>query len=210
MKGFYLRKIFALLYKSDDISIFEDFLSGIEHTFPNGTHGETSPRPEILDLASDLVSASDRVSLNVDLSTSSTPSIGCHPISGQRLHVSSSNPSENDLRTTLDELWQYNFLNSKFTNLTPEQEFDERCKRLFWWFWRFSPERSGVSPLAPAHSLLPDTPIHSFNSAVSAMASTPGSYFRRQCYWSDRLSTTFSPVYLFPDPRVHQGLTKIP
>ncbi|MBE9138187.1 type III-B CRISPR-associated protein Cas10/Cmr2 [Nodosilinea sp. LEGE 07088] len=50
------------------------------------------------------------------------------------------------------------------------------AKHVFWWFWRFYPEYwAKANPdsqalLYPAHRILPDCPLHSYQSTVSALA----------------------------------------
>lgn len=74
---------------------------------------------------------------------------------------------------------------------------------VFWWFWRFYPEilasKKPEALLIPAHRILPDSPLHSYKSTVSALV---GAMFS-----SDRdsekpehpylLLFTFSPVQEF-------------
>ncbi|NEQ99848.1 MAG: type III-B CRISPR-associated protein Cas10/Cmr2, partial [Cyanothece sp. SIO2G6] len=51
-------------------------------------------------------------------------------------------------------------------------DLSEKLQRLLWWAWRFAPEQAmnaSLDFLYPAHSVLPDNPIHSHNSTVSAL-----------------------------------------
>jgi CRISPR-associated protein Cmr2 len=100
-------------------------------------------------LICDVASSSDRLDLPND-----TPeqSIACHPISGQK-HTIPSSPKTPIIPSTILE--------------HPDPE------TVYWWFWRFYPEwRSPQSLLDPAHTILPDCPLHSYQTAVSAFATT--------------------------------------
>ncbi|NEO93687.1 MAG: hypothetical protein F6K56_27195, partial [Moorea sp. SIO3G5] len=98
-------------------------------------------------------SSSDRVNLGAVNNTESDDCQVKHPISGQQHQIDSFNqqetPNLGDIATELDG------------------------KKVFWWLWRFYPEiRAKQYPnalLVPAHKILPDCPIHSYNSTVSAL-----------------------------------------
>ncbi|NEO72186.1 type III-B CRISPR-associated protein Cas10/Cmr2 [Moorena sp. SIO3H5] len=100
-----------------------------------------------------IASSSDRVNLGAVINTESNDCQVKHPISGQQHQIDSFNQQEipllGDIATELDE------------------------KKVFWWLWRFYPEiRAKEYPnalLVPAHKILPDCPIHSYNSTVSAL-----------------------------------------
>lgn len=97
-----------------------------------------------------IASSSDRL----NLPNNGQPStIASHPISGQKHSVESTvNPIEIPLEIQ--------------TETDPE--------KVFWWFWRFYPDRLRQETpdflLHPAHSVLPDCPIHSYQSTVSALS----------------------------------------
>lgn len=98
----------------------------------------------------DIASSSDR--LNFISKTSDAP-IARHPISGQvhPLKNSSSDPDLSEVRTWTDS------------------------EQVYWWFWRFYPElrvpQNQDALLEPAHLILPDCPLHSYQTTVSALTS---------------------------------------
>jgi len=97
-----------------------------------------------------IASSSDRLNLSNNGQPSTTAS---HPISGQKHSVESTvNPIEIPLEIQTE----------------PDPE------KVFWWFWRFYPDRLRQETpdflLHPAHSVLPDCPIHSYQSTVSALS----------------------------------------
>ena len=98
-----------------------------------------------------IAAASDRV----NLPTRTPPQVSaCHPISGQPQVLGSGSPP----CLTLD-----------FSAIQAE----ENPKTVFWWFWRFYPELwAKTYPdalLYPAHPILPDCPLPSYQSTVSAL-----------------------------------------
>lgn len=100
----------------------------------------------------DIAGSSDRVNLNVKSQLPDDIEVR-HPISGQRQTVTA--PS---LEISIPEDIK------KSTN----------TKQVFWWFWRFYPEylaqADAQALLYPAHRILPDCPLHSYQSTVSALA----------------------------------------
>jgi CRISPR-associated protein Cmr2 len=139
-------------------------------------------------LSAEIGSSSDRV--NLKLNQQSNTILKCkHPISGQS--------------QTLDApqfpIIDVSSLNSEFD---PKSESD--IKKLFWWFWRFYPEKVAQSNsdalLLPAHKILPDCPQHSYNSTVSALAGAmfPENLPPDETYKHPYLLIfTFSPVQEF-------------
>ena len=75
-----------------------------------------------------------------------------HPISGQTRNITSQ-----DSRPEIP------------AEITSETDIE----KLFWWFWRFYPELIQQNQndffLYPAHSILPDCPLYSYKSTVSAL-----------------------------------------
>ncbi|AOY78995.1 type III-B CRISPR-associated protein Cas10/Cmr2 [Moorena producens JHB] len=100
-----------------------------------------------------IASSSDRVNLGAAYHTKTDTCQVKHPISGQQHQIDCFNqqeiPNLGDIATERDG------------------------KKVFWWLWRFYPEiRAKQDPnalLVPAHKILPDCPIHSYNSTVSAL-----------------------------------------
>ena len=98
-----------------------------------------------------VAAASDRVNLQ---SNSNAPLHACHPISGQKHPVTA---------------WSDRALSD-----IPDTILKETCpQKVFWWFWRFDPERltrqQPAALLFPAHTILPDCPLHSYQATVSAL-----------------------------------------
>jgi CRISPR-associated protein Cmr2 len=128
--------------------------------------------------------SSDRVSLAPNTSKVDKSSIMVrHPISGQKQNISTQfDVSKLDIGSIQDE---------------------EDMQKVFWWFWRFFPELlarqdSDYALLIPTHRILPDCPLHSYQSTVSALA---GAMFRDVTQTRNDspylLLFTFSPVQEF-------------
>jgi CRISPR-associated protein Cmr2 len=110
-------------------------------------------------LFQNIASSSDRVNLEVNLNSKETENnreiTVKHPISGQTLKV--------------------NQLNSKLADFSSifEQIKDLNSQQALWWCWRFLPEiiaqKQPESLLYPAHQILPDCPLNSYASTVSAL-----------------------------------------
>ncbi|NCR54315.1 MAG: type III-B CRISPR-associated protein Cas10/Cmr2 [Microcystis aeruginosa L211-07] len=102
------------------------------------------------ELPQQIASSSDRVNLGEAQGTNIN-SVK-HPISGQTRNITSQ-----DSRPEIP------------AEITSETDIE----KLFWWFWRFYPEliRQNQNDffLYPAHSILPDCPLHSYKSTVSAL-----------------------------------------
>ncbi|MEG4230838.1 type III-B CRISPR-associated protein Cas10/Cmr2 [Microcoleus sp. Pol11C3] len=80
---------------------------------------------------------------------------------------------------------------------------DNPAKKAFWWLWRFYPEylaqQQPDALLYPADGLIPDCPLHSYNSTVSAIAGAiPEDYTEKDANKHPYLLLfTFSPVQEF-------------
>jgi len=108
-------------------------------------------------LAQDIAASSDRVNLQTQ-ATSGV--VACHPISGQRQPLTSRLPES---------------LSIDLSAIATEED----AEKVYWWFWRFHPElmaQQQTHPenpsdllLLPAHPVLPDCPLHSHQSTVSAL-----------------------------------------
>lgn len=105
---------------------------------------------QIEELPLQIASSSDRVNLGEAQGTNIN-SVK-HPISGQTRNITSQ-----DSRPEIP------------AEITSETDIE----KLFWWFWRFYPELIRQNQkdffLYPAHSILPDCPLHSYKSTVSAL-----------------------------------------
>ena len=124
-----------------------------------------------------IASSSDRL----NLPNNGQPStIARHPISGQKHSVESTvNPIEIPLEIQ--------------TETDPE--------KVFWWFWRFYPDRLRQDTpdflLHPAHSVLPDCPIHSYQSTVSALSGSVSALSGSTTEHPYLLLFSFSPIQDF-------------
>jgi len=129
-----------------------------------------------------IADSSDRVNLHAQ---TPEPSHSCHPISGIKRSLQSTIPHPD------------------ITKIPASIRQNPDPKTVFWWFWRFHPERTNNSHpealIFPTHTILPDCPLHSYQAAVSALT---GAMFPEG--WAeptpDRpylLLFTFSPVQEF-------------
>ena len=113
--------------------------------------------------AENIASASDRLNL-ATLASISPHTTACHPISGQTQSLTASYPTltKASIRAVIGE------------PLTAQLFASPSAKTVFFWFWRFAPEiaaqQNPDALLHPAHIVLPDCPIHSYQSTVSAIA----------------------------------------
>lgn len=157
---YYARKLYALL--RDPIENTSDY---------EALRQDISELPELKiwwddcgHQAADIGSASDRVSLNQRKSDESdtSPIEVRHPISGQRQPIESPNICDQRIQKIVD-VWN---------SFPSDISIEDKLKRLFLWCWRFYPEQRDCSKTAllnPAHRILPDCPIPSYNSTVSAL-----------------------------------------
>ncbi|NJL23690.1 MAG: hypothetical protein HC895_27470 [Leptolyngbyaceae cyanobacterium SM1_3_5] len=154
---YYSRKLYALLHEShgshffDRLDCFNDCLEALQQWWE--TQGK---------LASELTSTADRINLSDAPSSSQAFEIH-HPISGQKLEIAANKPQPN-----ADQAQLIDAINAVWHSIAA-LEPDARMQQLFTWCWRFMPESSGRSLLTPADRVLPDTALHSHNSAVSAL-----------------------------------------
>ena len=187
-QAFYARKLYALLQEPHDGDRFDD--NALRGAVPElgdaiawwATHGST---------LQDISSASDRVSLyEKDLPDKIEAR---HPISGQSQELDDMKMTTANER--LDAI-------SNARKLLESDNPAETLKRLFFWCWRFYPQLrdTGHSALLnPAHRILPDCPIHSYNSTVSALAGAmfPAEQQTDEAKQPYLLLFTFSPVQEF-------------
>ena len=118
-----------------------------------------------------------------------------HPISGQPQIVEALGKlTDNDIAAILQATNQ----------LVDPTDSIGTAKRIFWWFWRFLPElmakKQSQALIFPGHKIIPDCPIHSYNSTVSAIAGAmfPESWQAEQKNEHPYLLIfTFSPVQEF-------------
>ncbi|MUG95455.1 type III-B CRISPR-associated protein Cas10/Cmr2 [Scytonema sp. UIC 10036] len=100
-------------------------------------------------------SSSDRINLNSTAAYGQKNNIAVrHPISGQEQNINVS-----AFNTPID-----------ISTIAGEED----VIKVFWWFWRYFPEQlarqdSENALLIPTHRILPDCPLHSYQSTVSAL-----------------------------------------
>jgi CRISPR-associated protein Cmr2 len=104
-------------------------------------------------IARDIGASSDRINLQVKSHLPNDIEVR-HPISGQQQTI-----TPPDVEVVIP----------------PEIQISTDEKQVFWWFWRFYPEYlakanpNSQALLYPAHRILPDCPLHSYQSTVSAL-----------------------------------------
>jgi CRISPR-associated protein Cmr2 len=114
-------------------------------------------------IAAKISSSSDRLNLNPTDTTRKKSDIEVrHPISGQKQHIAAS-VFDRDPKTS-----------DRPINIPTEIAAEKDVQKVFWWFWRYFPqlleERDNTNALLiPTHRILPDCPLHSYQSTVSAL-----------------------------------------
>jgi CRISPR-associated protein Cmr2 len=180
----YQRKLYTLLVESGLLANTDPYgervpcLSGCESNLPELAH--------IRLIAQGISKASDRVMFD-NLTTSPTASTipVRHLISGQHRTVESLPQLSNTIIARLNQV------------------AGDDAKKAFWWLWRFYPEylaqQQSDGLLYPANKLIPDCPLHSYNSTVSAIAGAiPDNYTEEDPEKHPYLLLfTFSPVQEF-------------
>lgn len=127
-------------------ALLEDksILQQLQSIHPEELQGQVEELPLQIASSSDCVNLGEAQGTNINSVK--------HPISGQTRNITSQ-----DLRPEIP------------AEITSETDIE----KLFWWFWRFYPEliRQNQNDffLYPAHSILPDCPLHSYKSTVSAL-----------------------------------------
>ncbi|NEO98726.1 MAG: type III-B CRISPR-associated protein Cas10/Cmr2 [Symploca sp. SIO2E9] len=149
-----------------------------------GRGQEAGGRRALEALPKAIASSSDRVNLVETSNISNTFCQVKHPISGQSQQIESFHQQETPDITQI------------------AQETD--AKKVFWWFWRFYPEirakQDSHALLIPAHKILPDCPLHSYKSTVSALVGAlyPETWQPGESHQHPYLLLfTFSPVQEF-------------
>lgn len=135
----------------------------------------------IQELVENIASSSDRINLHEHRNANQTIEAR-HPISGQA----------QDVRYLNEIIPEINRIKGK-----------EDAEEVFWWFWRFYPEllakKQKDALLFPAHRVIPDCPLHSYQSTVSALtgAMYPNGYETTKPETPYLLIFSFSPVQDF-------------
>ncbi|WP_199249789.1 type III-B CRISPR-associated protein Cas10/Cmr2 [[Phormidium] sp. ETS-05] len=150
MNLYYHRKLYALLAKLNLLAAVNDCeaLSSHQADLAAWWHNWKTQIDGIS-------KASDRVALE-DLATTSTPTQVRHLISGQSQDVGQRPELSGDVITQLNQVAGTN------------------ARKAFWWLWRFYPEflleRQSDALLFPADRTIPDCPLHSYYSTMTAIA----------------------------------------
>lgn len=106
-------------------------------------------------LVASIGSSSDRINLSSTAPLEQINDIAIrHPISGQQRNITVSVFNQ---RLDISEI-----------------AVEEDVKKVFWWFWRYFPEKLAEQDphnafLIPTHRILPDCPLHGYQSTVSAL-----------------------------------------
>jgi CRISPR-associated protein Cmr2 len=135
-------------------------------------------------VAKDVAASSDRVNLT---NRSETPQSAVeirHPISGQTQTVANLKPIALEDIEGIQEIIDQ-----------PDE------KLVFWWFWRFYPEllvkQDSDALLYPAHAILPDCPLHSYQATVSALVGAMDAGTMDSSEHPYLLVFSFSPIQEF-------------
>ncbi|ASC69779.1 hypothetical protein XM38_007080 [Halomicronema hongdechloris C2206] len=116
-------------------------------------------------LTGDIAAASDRINLDTNADLPDEVEVR-HPISGQRQTITK--PSSVPPLPERSRREQ-----SLLEDIPAEIQRSTDAEQVFWWFWRFYPEylakANSQALLYPAHRILPDCPLHSYQSTVSAL-----------------------------------------
>ncbi|MEC4815221.1 MAG: hypothetical protein SAK29_18375 [Scytonema sp. PMC 1069.18] len=175
--NFYQRKLYALLQAPELQEWGQNLVSRLEclkNDLPvlKEWWGQSDGRQ-----AQDIGSSSDRVNLHIEKRNNTEKITVRHPISGQKQEVAVLPPP-----TDAIDISQI------------QKEEDE--EKVFWWFWRFYPEllahKQPDALLFPAHTVIPDCPLHSHQSTVSALA---GAMFPETWRVGDKHQTPYLLVF---------------
>lgn len=184
----YHRKLYALLHepaKSIQYNVnstCQQLLCLQEHLVELNTWW-WSEESKLGEQAAEISSSSDRVNLESNSLAASHNVEVRHPISGESQKI-----TEQDFHTAFE-----------MSQIATEPDVE----KVFWWFWRFYPEALASKQLnallIPAHKILPDCPLHTYKSTVSALvgAMFPEQWLSGKPEHPYLLLFTFSPVQEF-------------
>ncbi|MBE7385198.1 MAG: hypothetical protein F6J95_027830 [Leptolyngbya sp. SIO1E4] len=188
-QAFYARKLYALLQASSvDNNSDENILPELCKAIPALQSAEAWWQQHN-QLIKDIGSASDRANLRPKSGLPTEIEVR-HPISGQSQTLPPI--SHRSVKEHIQQIMA----------AAAEEDPTETLKRLYWWCWRFYPElREGrqTALLNPAHRILPDCPLPSYKSTVSALAGAmfPSDWSGDEAQKPYLLLFTFSPVQEF-------------
>mgnify|MGYP001791946179 CR=1 FL=1 len=195
MQAFYARKLYALLRDSPNEEPGGTLFAALAKEIPElGNLGVDTWWKNAGSLLSDIGNASDRANLHPTSELPDEIEVR-HPISGQSQQLTSIQ--------SLNSKERVKAIKAAKAAFEVADNSTETLKRLYWWCWRFYPElreNRETAFLNPAHRILPDCPIPSYNSTVAALA---GAMFPSDWQPGDEaqkphlLLFTFSPVQEF-------------
>ncbi|MCP6761227.1 MAG: type III-B CRISPR-associated protein Cas10/Cmr2 [Fischerella sp. CENA71] len=190
--NFYQRKLYALL-QAPSLPNWGNLTTQLECLLPDLPQlrewwGASNEQDSIKrgKQAQDIGSSCDRVNLSyIEHKDNTQPVTVHHPISGQKqeiraLQLNDNAPDISQIKSETD------------------------TQKVFWWFWRFYSElladKQHDALLFPAHQVIPDCPLHSHQSTVSALtgAMFPETWQTGEPHQTPYLLVfTFSPVQEF-------------
>ncbi|WP_218079707.1 type III-B CRISPR-associated protein Cas10/Cmr2 [Anthocerotibacter panamensis] len=203
-QAYYRRKLFALLHDPQLKSLYkkkggkgpwEKLKVLNQHKHIKKWWDENGIESDTIGATSDRVSIAkeDKIYCNALQEDGKTSLEIRHPISGQ------------SHRLIFDGLLNENELKSFEEEGLKDILESENPEEVFWWCWRFYPEKvaqaigNQQSLLLPAETRIPDCPIHSHNSTVSAIAGAlfPKIWKSGKSEYPYLLIFTFSPIQEF-------------
>lgn len=177
--NFYQRKLYALLQAPEFANWGDCVLSQLDcltEDFEDLRRWWSEGRGQ---QAQDIASSSDRVNLSHIEHLDNEQVTVRHPISGQKQQV-----------TTLQSPGNAPDIS--------QIQHETNAKKVFWWFWRFYPELLAEAQhdalLFPAHTIIPDCPLHSHQSTVSALT---GAMFPKCWKSEDKHETPYLLIFSF-------------
>ncbi|NEQ44329.1 MAG: type III-B CRISPR-associated protein Cas10/Cmr2 [Leptolyngbya sp. SIOISBB] len=195
VQAFYARKLYALLRDAPDEEPGGTLFADLAQEIPElGNLGVDTWWKNAGPLLSDIGSASDRANLQPASALPDEVEVR-HPISGQSQQLTRIQ--------SLNDKERVKAIKAAKAALEVANDPTETLKRLYWWCWRFYPElreNRETAFLNPAHRILPDCPIPSYNSTVAALS---GAMFpsdwqpENEAQKPHLLLFTFSPVQEF-------------
>ncbi|HIK13508.1 MAG TPA: type III-B CRISPR-associated protein Cas10/Cmr2 [Oscillatoriaceae cyanobacterium M33_DOE_052] len=193
MNLYYHRKLYALLAKLNLLAAVNDCKALSSHQadlalwwqhWENGIDG-------VQDGIDGISKASDRVALEAFAKTPTEDQVKVkvkHLISGQSQDVGPLPKLSNDVIAQLNQVAGTN------------------ARKAFWWLWRFYPEflleHQSDALLFPADRTIPDCPLHSYYSTVTAIAGALHSYYSTVT----AIAGAIPPDYQKTDPNKHPYL----
>ncbi len=205
---YYRRKLFALLHDPPLKALYQykngmgpwnqiDCLYLHQNELLNWWNPDAGKQADFIASGSDRASIIKGIYADARYENGQTQVEISHPISGQKRTVKIWDQlTEQQIATIEDRVLPYEAIRK-----------EKDAKKAFWWFWRLYPQEiareTGIEEtsalLLPADTRIPDCPVHTHNSIVSALAGTlyPQTWqFGKQTH-PYLLIFTFSPIQEF-------------